>query len=374
MDALTSFFFTTGLPYINFGSFFMMIIGLVLIYLAVKKNYEPLILIPMGFGILLSNMPGLMEFGIGTAFEDSELWLMYQGVTRRLFPPLIFLGIGAMTDFSAMISNPKLILLGAAAQFGIMMCFLGAQFLGFNILEAASIAIIGSADGPTTIYVTTQLAPHLLGPVMIAAYAYMAMVPILQPPMVKLLTTPRERLIKMKPPRIVSKTEKLLFPIVGFIVSILIAPAAAVLLGMLFLGNLLRESGVTERLAQTARTTLIDICTIMVGFTIGVGTVASSFLQIDSLTIFILGALAFMLSTGTGVLFAKLMNVFSKDKINPIIGCAAVSANPMSARVAQKIGQQYDKSNYLLLHAMAPNISGVVASAVLAGMFLGILG
>jgi len=222
--------------------------------------------------------------------------------------------------------------------------------------------------------VTTLLAPHLLGTVMIAAYAYMAMVPILQPPMVKLLTTPQERVIKMKPPRLVSKTEKLLFPIVGFIVSIMIAPAAAVLLGMLFLGNLLRESGVTERLAQTARTTLIDICTIMVGFTIGVGTVANSFLRVDSLTIFVLGALAFMLSTGTGVLFAKVLNFFSKDKINPIIGCAAVSANPMSARVAQKIGQEYDKSNYLLMHAMAPNIAGVIASAVLAGMFLGILG
>jgi len=370
---IVSFFYTTGFAYLGYKDIIMILIAFIFMYLAINKKYEPLILLPLSFGMLLANMPGMKEMFQSYDSEGSVLSILYLGVKHGIYPPLIFLGLGAMMDFSNVIANPRLIFLALGAQLGIFATFIIAQYLGFSIMESASIAIIGSSDGPTTIFLTSKLAPHLLGTVALSAYSYMALVPIIQPPVVKLLTTDKERLIKMKPLRIVSKREKIIFPIVGFVASILIAPGGAILLGMLFFGNLLRESGVTERLAQTARTTLIDVCTILVGFSVGTTTHAEAFLRKESLTIFVLGIFAFMLSTSAGVLTAKLMNLFNKEKINPIIGCAAVSANPMSARVAHNIGQIYDKSNYLLMHALSPNISGVVASAVVAGVMLGML-
>jgi oxaloacetate decarboxylase beta subunit len=350
-----------------------MLIALTFMWLAISKKYEPLILLPISFGMLFANMPGMNQLFQSVEVEGSVMNTLYLGVSKGIYPPLIFLGLGAMMDFSNLIAKPKLIFLAVGAQVGIFATFIGAQLLGFTINESASIAIIGSSDGPTTIFLTSKLAPHLLGTVALSAYSYMALVPIIQPPIVKLLTTRKERVIRMNPPRLVSKREKILFPIIGFIASILIAPGGAVLLGMLFFGNLLRECGVTERLAHTARTSLIDICTILVGFTVGSTTNATVFLKPESLTIFLLGAAAFMMSTASGVITAKVMNLFGKEKINPIIGGAAVSANPMSARVAHNLGQQYDKNNYLLMHALAPNVAGVVASAVVAGVMLGML-
>ena len=352
----------------------MIIAGLVFIWLAITKGFEPLLLVPIGFGIVIGNIPGVAEQGLGVMDSGSVLNILYFGVSKGVYPSLIFLGIGAMTDFGTLIANPKLILLGAAAQFGIFATFIGSILLGFNILEAASIGIIGGADGPTSIYLASKLAPHLVGPIALAAYSYMSLVPVIQPPIMKLLTTPKERLIRMKPLRVVSKREKIIFPLVAFVVTALIAPGSVVLLAMLFLGNLLKESGVTERLASSARSVLIDVVTILIGLTVGARTTADAFLTPSSIKIFLLGAASFCVATATGVIFAKIMNLFIKDKINPLIGNAGVSAVPASARVSQMVGQQYDKSNYLIMHAMAPNVAGVVGSAVAAGVLLGILG
>ena len=365
---------TTGFVNFTWGNVIMLLAGIVFVFLAIQKEFEPLLLLPIGFGIIVGNIPGMMEQGLGVVNEGSVLHYLYFGVNKGVYPALIFLCIGAMTDFSTLIANPKLILLGAAAQVGIFGTFIGAMLLGFNVLESASIGIIGGADGPTSIFLASKLAPHLIGSIALAAYSYMALVPVIQPPIMKLLTTPKERVIRMKPPRQVSKKEKIIFPVLAFIVTAVIAPGGAILLAMLFLGNILKESGVTERLAGTARTSLVDIVTILVGFTVGAKTTADVFLTKQSLGIFFLGAFAFAIATASGVLFAKFMNLFLKDKINPLIGNAGVSAVPACARVSQVIGQKYDPTNYLLMHAMAPNVAGVVGSAVAAGVLLGILG
>ena len=380
MAELVNFFNTTGLAQIQLPYLIMMAVGGLFIYLGIAKDYEPLLLVPIGFGVILGNLPGTEAYGVYA--DGSVMNQLYEGVKFGLYPPLIFLGIGAMTDFSTLIANPKLILLGAAAQFGIFATFIGSILLGFNVMESGAIGIIGGADGPTSIFLSTKLAPHLLGPIAIAAYSYMALVPVIQPPIIKLLTTKKERVIRMKTPRLVTKREKIVFPIVGALVTILIAPGASSLLGMLFFGNLLKESGVTERLARTASNALIDIITILLGLCVGASTQAvrmvdgvnMGFLTSSSIKIFALGAFSFMIATATGVLFAKLMNVFLKEKLNPMIGASGVSAVPDSARVVHTMGQKYDKSNFLLMHAMAPNVAGVIGSAVAAGVLLGILG
>ena len=374
MHELSQFIQTTGFLNVTWGNLVMIISGMIFIYLGVAKEFEPLLLIPIGFGIIVGNMPGVSQQGLGVMNEGSVLNYLYFGVNKSIYPSLIFLGIGAMTDFSTLIANPRLILLGAAAQFGIFATFIGSILLGFNILEAASIGIIGGADGPTSIFLASKLAPHLLGSIALAAYSYMALVPIIQPPIMKLLTTKKERLIRMKPLRVVSKKEKIIFPIIAFVVTTFISPGSVVLLAMLFLGNLLKESGVTDRLANSAKTVLIDVVTVLIGLTVGAKTTADVFLTPATLKIFFLGAFSFAIATAAGVLFAKIMNLFSKNKINPLIGNAGVSAVPASARVSQVVGQQYDKTNYLLMHAMAPNVAGVVGSAVAAGVLLGILG
>jgi oxaloacetate decarboxylase beta subunit len=374
MQELSQFIQTTGFLNVSWGNLVMIIFGMIFVYLGVAKEFEPLLLIPIGFGIIVGNMPGVSQQGLGVMNEGSVLNYLYFGVNKSIYPSLIFLGIGAMTDFSTLIANPRLILLGAAAQFGIFATFIGSILLGFNILEAASIGIIGGADGPTSIFLASKLAPHLLGSIALAAYSYMALVPIIQPPIMKLLTTKKERLIRMKPLRVVSKKEKIIFPIIAFVVTTFISPGSVVLLAMLFLGNLLKESGVTDRLANSAKTVLIDVVTVLIGLTVGAKTTADVFLTPATLKIFFLGAFSFAIATAAGVLFAKIMNLFSKNKINPLIGNAGVSAVPASARVSQVVGQQYDKTNYLLMHAMAPNVAGVVGSAVAAGVLLGILG
>lgn len=374
------------------GHLIMILIGLVFIYLAIKYDYEPLLLIPIGTGILIGNIPFFQAEGlnlqIGIYQEGSVMNYLYFGVLKGIYPALIFLGIGAMTDFSSLISNPRLMLLGAAAQIGIFITLLGALALGFAPQEAAAIGIIGGADGPTAIFLSSRLAnginiladgttvKNLIGPIAIAAYSYMALVPVIQPPIMRLLTSKRERKIKMKPPRAVSKLEKILFPIVGLILTLFISPSALPLLGMLFFGNLLKESGVTKRLAETARTSLIDIVTIILGLTVGASTQADVFLTSDSILIFVLGALSFMVATSGGLLFAKLMNIFlsKENKINPLIGAAGVSAVPDSARVVQMEGLRVDPNNHLLMHAMAPNVAGVIGSAVAAGILLSFLG
>jgi len=374
MQELSQFIQTTGFLNVSWGNLVMIIFGMIFVYLGVAKEFEPLLLIPIGFGIIVGNMPGVAQQGLGVMNEGSVLNYLYFGVSKSIYPSLIFLGIGAMTDFSTLIANPRLILLGAAAQFGIFATFIGSILLGFNVLEAASIGIIGGADGPTSIFLASKLAPHLLGSIALAAYSYMALVPIIQPPIMKLLTTKKERLIRMKPLRVVSKKEKIIFPIIAFVVTTFISPGSVVLLAMLFLGNLLKESGVTDRLANSAKTVLIDVVTVLIGLTVGAKTTADVFLTPATLKIFFLGAFSFAIATAAGVLFAKIMNLFSKNKINPLIGNAGVSAVPASARVSQVVGQQYDKTNYLLMHAMAPNVAGVVGSAVAAGVLLGILG
>jgi oxaloacetate decarboxylase beta subunit len=374
MQELSQFIQTTGFLNVSWGNLVMIIFGMIFVYLGVAKEFEPLLLIPIGFGIIVGNMPGVAQQGLGVMNEGSVLNYLYFGVSKSIYPSLIFLGIGAMTDFSTLIANPRLILLGAAAQFGIFATFIGSILLGFNVLEAASIGIIGGADGPTSIFLASKLAPHLLGSIALAAYSYMALVPIIQPPIMKLLTTKKERLIRMKPLRVVSKKEKIIFPIVAFVVTTFISPGSVVLLAMLFLGNLLKESGVTERLANSARTVLIDVVTVLIGLTVGAKTTADVFLTPATLKIFLLGAFSFAAATAAGVLFAKIMNLFTKNKINPLIGNAGVSAVPASARVSQVVGHQYDKTNYLLMHAMAPNVAGVVGSAIAAGVLLGILG
>ncbi|MCP5102403.1 MAG: sodium ion-translocating decarboxylase subunit beta [bacterium] len=365
----------------------MLLIGILFIYLGIAKDYEPLLLVPIGFGILIGNIPlPLQIFNSVSVYmidpvsqeymfnttSSSVMGLIYFGVRSGLFPPLIFLGIGAMTDFTALLSNPKSVLLGAAAQAGIFITFLGALYLGFSPSNAAAIGIIGGADGPTAIFLSSRLAPSLIGPIAIAAYSYMAMVPIIQPPIMKLLTSRKERLIRMKPARKVKPVEKILFPVMGLILTTLVAPGAIPLLGMLFFGNLLKESGVTSRLAKTASNALIDIATILLGVAVGASTSAQVFLNNKSILIFVLGVISFAVATAAGVLFAKLMNVFVKQKINPLIGAAGVSAVPDSARVVHTVGKEEDPNNYLLMHAMGPNVAGVIGSAIAAGVFLGI--
>ncbi|KAB2907917.1 MAG: sodium ion-translocating decarboxylase subunit beta [Ignavibacteriales bacterium] len=377
MQSLDNFFRYTSFANITIGHVIMLCVGLFFIYLAIKKEYEPLLLVPIGFGIIVGNIPFLENAGLGIGiYEDgSTLNYLYFGVLKGVYPPLIFLGIGAMTDFSTLLSNPKLILLGAAAQLGIFITFIGAISLGFTPNEAASIGIIGGADGPTAIFLSSKLAPHLIGAIAISAYSYMALVPLIQPPVMRLLTNKHERVIRMKPPRAVSKLEKIMFPILGLILTTFISPSALPLLGMLFFGNLLKESGVTKRLADTAARPMIDIVTIILGLTVGASTQATTFLKPQSILIFGLGAFSFIIATAGGVFFAKIMNLFLKpeNKINPLIGNAGVSAVPDSARVSQVVGLEYDKTNHLLMHAMAPNVAGVIGSAVAAGILLGFM-
>lgn len=376
-DNLQTFWSYTGFANAESGHLIMILVGLVFIFLAIKKEYEPLLLIPIGFGILIGNIPfnEAANLQVGIYEEGSVLNILYQGVVKGWYPPLIFLGIGAMTDFQALIANPKLILVGAACQFGIFGAYIIALQSGFAPNEAGSIGIIGGADGPTAIFLTSKLAPHLLGAVAISAYSYMALVPVIQHPFMRMLTTKNERVIRMKPPRIVSQTEKIMFPIVGLLLTAFLVPSGLPLLGMLFFGNLLKESGVTRRLAETARGPLIDIVTILLGLTVGASTQATTFLRPDSIKVFVIGALSFVIATCAGILFVKLFNLFLKkdNKINPLIGNAGVSAVPDSARISQVLGLEYDPSNYLLMHAMGPNVAGVIGSAVAAGIMLGFL-
>jgi carboxybiotin decarboxylase len=371
---IEQFVMYTAFSNLSWGHLLMIVIGLVFIYLAITKEYEPMLLVPIGFGIIVGNVPFLQGAGlqIGVYEEGSVLNYLYFGVIKGIYPPLIFLGIGAMTDFSTLLSNPRLILIGAAAQIGIFGAYTSALALGFPVAEAASIAIIGGADGPTAIFLSSKLAPHLVGPIAVSAYSYMALVPVLQPPIMRLLTSDKERVIKMKPPRTVSKLEKILFPLMGLLLTTFITPSAMPLLGMLFFGNLLKESGVTKRLADTASKQLIDIVTILIGLTVGASTQATTFLTPQSIGIFTLGAISFMIATFGGVLFVKFINLFLGEdkKINPLIGNAGVSAVPDSARVSQMIGLRYDPKNHLLMHAMAPNVAGVIGSAVAAGILL----
>ncbi|MYA23213.1 MAG: sodium ion-translocating decarboxylase subunit beta [Gemmatimonadetes bacterium] len=373
MDILLEFLSTTAVANMSGGNLLMIAIGAIFISLAIRKDYEPLLLLPIGFGCIVGNLPSISSMAIGVYDQGSVLYYIYFGVSQGIFPPLIFLGIGAMTDFSIMLSSPRLVLLGAAAQTGIFLTLIGALYLGFTPAESGAIGIIGGADGPTAIFLAAKLAPHLLGAIAIAAYSYMALVPVIQPPVMKLLTTRKERLIRMKPPREVSQREKIIFPIAAFLICALLAPGAIGLLGMLFFGNLLKESGVTERLAQTARTSMVDIVTILLGFSVGCSTQAQTFLTPQSVLIFSLGALSFAVATASGVLFAKFLNLFTKDKINPLVGAAGVSAVPYSARVVQMMGQREDPNNYLLMHAMAPNVAGVIGSAVGAGVLWSVL-
>jgi oxaloacetate decarboxylase beta subunit len=392
LEELQKYFSFTGFANMTWGHGIMCLVGFFFIYLAIKKDYEPLLLVPIGFGMLLGNIPILEGLRIGIYEEGSVMNYLYFGVLSGVYPPLIFLGIGAMTDFSCLISKPKLILLGAAAQIGIFATFIAAIWIGSHfpalglttdpagVLDmherlrraAASIGIIGGADGPTAIFLSSKLAPDLLGAIAISAYSYMALVPVIQPPIMKLLTTKKERLIRMAPPPPATKLQKILFPIVGVMVCLFIAPGALPLLGMLFFGNLLKESGVTERLARTARNPFIDIVTILLGLTIGASTQATTFLKPQSIVIFIMGAASFMVATAGGLLFAKFMNLFMKEKINPLIGAAGVSAVPDSARVVHMVGQQEDPHNFLIMHAMGPNVAGVIGSAVAAGVLLAI--
>ena len=392
-DGIMQFLKYTGFANCTGKHLIMIAVGLFFIFLAIRFDYEPLLLVPIGVGILVGNIPFIENAGlqIGIYEQGSVLNYLYFGVTKGIYPPLIFLGIGAMTDFSSLISNPKLMLLGAAAQIGIFLTFWCALMLGFAPPEAAAIGIIGGADGPTAIFTSSMLAngqnimqtgkyagvtvQNLIGPIAIAAYSYMALVPVIQPPVMKLLTTKKERKIRMKPPRMVTKTEKILFPIIGLLMTCFIAPSALPLLGMLFFGNLLKESGVTKRLANTASNPLIDIVTIILGLTVGASTQATVFITDRSLMIFVLGAFSFIIASAAGVLFAKLMNVFLKEgnKINPLIGSAGVSAVPDSARVSQMEGLKADPTNHLLMHAMGPNVAGVIGSAVAAGILLSFL-
>ncbi|HPE40463.1 MAG TPA: sodium ion-translocating decarboxylase subunit beta [Bacteroidales bacterium] len=374
-EGIEQFFGYTGFSNFTWGHFIMIAIGLIFIALAILKDYEPLLLVPIGFGIILGNIPFTDGLQIGVYEDGSVLNYLYFGVLKGVYPPLIFLGIGAMTDFSALISNPKLILIGAAAQFGIFAAYIFALLLGFSPMEAGAIGIIGGADGPTAIFLSSKLAPSMMGAIAISAYSYMALVPVIQPPIMKLLTTKRERVIKMRPPRVVSHREKVLFPILCVLLTAFIVPSGLPLLGMLFFGNLLKESSVTRRLATTASGPLIDIVTILIGITVGASTQATAFLKVDSILIFAIGALSFVFATTAGVSFVKFFNLFLKEgnKINPLIGNSGVSAVPDSARVSHVEGLKYDKTNYLLMHAMGPNVAGVIGSAVAAGILLSFL-
>ncbi|WP_435548397.1 sodium ion-translocating decarboxylase subunit beta [Desulfobacterium sp. N47] len=374
---LNQIILNTGFLHIQVGHVIMWIVAFIFIYLAIKKGFEPLLLLPIGFGILIVNLPLAPIMGISQGAEgpqrDLIRWFYDFGVATEIIPCLIFMGVGALTDFGPMIANPKTLILGAAAQFGVYVAFFGAIIFGFSLKEAASIGIIGGADGPTCIYLTAKLAPHLLGANALAAYSYMAMVPLIQPPIMRLLTTEKERKIKMKQMRPVSKTEKIVFPLVGAIVICMLVPPAAPLMAMLFLGNLFRESGVVERLNHAAQNELLNIVTIFLGVAVGATMAAEKFLKPQPIFIFVLGLAAFAFSTVGGILIAKLMNLFLKEKINPLIGSAGVSAVPMAARVAQVEGQKADKHNFLLMHAMGPNIAGVIGTAIAAGLFLTML-
>ncbi|WMJ78562.1 MULTISPECIES: sodium ion-translocating decarboxylase subunit beta [unclassified Sedimentibacter] len=370
-----------GFTTVTGGQVIMILISFVLLYLAISKKFEPLLLLPIGFGMFLANIPfaGLMAHPIGSFGEEGFqagglLYYLYMGVKLGIYPPLIFMGVGAMTDFGPLIANPKSILLGAAAQFGIFAVFIGAALLGFSGPEAASIGIIGGADGPTAIYLTSMLAPDLLGPIAVAAYSYMALVPIIQPPIMRALTTKEERNVVMEQLRPVSKKEKIIFPIFVTALVSFILPSAAPLVGMLMLGNLLRESGVTERLSKTAQNELMNIVTIFLGISVGATANAETFLRPETLMIIGLGLVAFSFGTATGVIFGKIMYKVSGGKVNPLIGSAGVSAVPMAARVSQVVGQQENPGNFLLMHAMGPNVAGVIGSAIAAGLLLSIFG
>ncbi len=377
IENFNEFLSYTGFANGNELNLLMIVVGCILIYLAIKKDFEPLLLIPIGLGIILGNIPFRADAGleIGLYEDNSVLNIFYQGVRAGWYPPLIFLGIGAMTDFSALIANPKLVLIGAAAQFGIFGAYMIALALGFEPDQAAGIAIIGGADGPTAIFLSSKLCPNLMGAIAVCAYSYMALVPLIQPPLMRLLTTKKERLIRMKPARQVSQTERILFPIAGLLLTTFIVPSALPLLGMLFFGNLLKESGKTTRLAKTAGSALNDVVVVLLGLTVGCSTQASEFLTLDTIKIFALGAFAFVIATCSGVLFVKFMNLFlSKDqKLNPLIGNAGVSAVPMAARISNNLGLENDRHNFLLMHAMGPNVAGVIGSAVAAGALLGFL-
>jgi len=386
IDILGKFLESTGLAEITIGQIIMILVSFVLLYLAIKKDFEPLLLIPIAFGMLLANLPlaGMMKEPVVEIVKDPQtgqlvqktkeyggmLYYLYQGVKLGIYPPLIFLGVGAMTDFGPLIANPSSILLGAAAQLGIFITFIGAVLLGFTGPEAASIGIIGGADGPTALYLTTKLAPHLLGPIAVAAYSYMALVPIIQPPIMKALTTEEERKVMMKQLRPVSKKEKIIFPIMITVVVSLLLPSAAPLVGMLMLGNLMRECGVVDRLSDTAQNALMNIVVIFLGLTVGATTNAQTFLTKQTISIIALGLVAFSIGTAGGVLFGKIMYKVTGGKINPLIGSAGVSAVPMAARVSQKVGQEANPKNFLLMHAMGPNVAGVIGSAVAAGLLL----
>jgi oxaloacetate decarboxylase beta subunit len=374
-EHMNKFFAYTAFANLTAGHLIMICIGLAFIWLAITKEYEPMLLVPIGFGILVGNIAFMPGFQIGIHESGSVLNYLYFGVLQGVYPPLIFLGIGAMTDFSALISNPKLLLIGAAAQLGIFGAYAIALLVGFSPAEAGAIGIIGGADGPTAIFLSSRLAPDLIGAIAVSAYSYMALVPVIQPPVMRLLTTKKERVIRMKPPRTVTKQEKVLFPIIGLLLTTFIVPSGLPLLGMLFFGNLLKESGVTKRLADTAKGPMIDIVTILIGLTVGASTQATTFLTAKSVGIFALGAISFIIATFGGVMFVKIINLFLKEgnKINPLIGNAGVSAVPDSARVSQIVGLEYDKTNHLLMHAMGPNVAGVIGSAVAAGILLGFL-
>ncbi len=375
-EKLSDFITYTGFACGDWSNYVMILVGIFFIWLAVKKDFEPLLLIPIGFGIVLGNIPfKSVGLEIGLYEDNAVLNFFYSGVKDGWYPPLVFLGIGAMTDFTALLANPKLLLVGGAAQFGIFGAYMVALALGFEPNQAAGIAIIGGADGPTAIFLSSKLSPNLMGAIAVCAYSYMALVPVIQPFFMRVLTTKKERVIHMKPTRQVSQTEKIVFPIIGLLMTALIIPSGLPLLGMLFFGNLLKESTKTTRLAKTAGSALNDIVVMLLGLTVGCSTQASEFLTSDTIKIFFLGALAFAIATCAGVLFVKFMNIFlSKDnKINPLIGNAGVSAVPMASRISQNLGLEYDKHNYLLMHAMGPNVAGVIGSAIAAGAMLGFL-
>jgi len=373
---LTDFLTYTGFANVEWANIIMIAVGAFFIWLAIKKDFEPLLLIPIGLGIILGNIPfKAAGLEIGLYEDNSVLNIFYQGVRLGWYPPLVFLGIGAMTDFGALIANPKLMLIGAAAQFGIFGAYMIALAMGFEPNQAAGIAIIGGADGPTAIFLSSKLSPNLMGAIAVCAYSYMALVPVIQPGVMKLLTTKQQRLIKMKPLRQVSQTEKMLFPIVGLLITTFIVPSGLPLLGMLFFGNLLKESTKTTRLAKTAGSALNDIVVMLLGLTVGCSTQASEFLTLATVKIFALGAFAFIIATASGVIFVHIMNIFlpKNQKINPLIGNAGVSAVPMAARISQNEGLKADPHNFLLMHAMGPNVAGVIGSAVAAGVLLGFL-
>ncbi|HKL10670.1 MAG TPA: sodium ion-translocating decarboxylase subunit beta [Clostridia bacterium] len=376
LQIVTKFIQSTGFMGLNPQNILMILISFVLLYLAIKKGFEPLLLVPIAFGMFLTNLPfaGMMVPHGGHGQPGGLLWYFFQGDELGIFPPIIFMGVGAMTDFGPLIANPKALLLGAAAQFGIFTTFLGAILLGFTGQQAGAIGIIGGADGPTAIFLTSRLAPDLLGPIAVAAYSYMALVPIIQPPIMKALTTKEERQIKMDQLRSVSKTEKVLFPIMVTLIVSLMLPPAATLIGMLMLGNLFKECMVTDRLKDTAANALINIVTIFLGLSVGATATAEQFLKAETIKIIVLGVLAFAVGTAAGVILAKIMNKVTGGKINPLIGSAGVSAVPMAARVSQTVGQKENPSNFLLMHAMGPNVAGVIGSAVAAGVMLSLFG